>query len=64
MNHIRGGRRNFTAKAKIDNWIEERFDKNYASQTAALFERRQYDSMSTTALREAQAGYLQKQKRR
>ena len=45
----------------MSNWIEERFDKNYQSGKAALFERRQYDSMSTATLREAQKVYLNKQ---
>jgi hypothetical protein len=63
VNHIRGGQRSFTAKSNIDNWIEERFDKNYLAGKAALFERRQYDSMSTSTLREAQGVYLKKQQR-
>lgn len=58
VNHIRGGQRNYVAKANIDNWVEERFDKNYLPGKARLFERRQYDSMSTMTQREAQAAYV------
>ena len=64
VNHIRGGQRSYTARANVSNWIEERFDKNYQSGKAVLFERRQYDSVSTSTLREAQKVYLQKQRRK
>jgi len=64
VNHLRGGQRSYTAKANIDNYIEERTDKNYLSGKAALFERTTYDSVATTTLREAQSVYLQKQQRR
>ena len=64
MNHIRGGQRSYTARANVANWIEERFDKKYRSTNAVMFERRQYDSMSTSTLREAQKVYLKKQQRK
>uniref|UniRef100_A0A6U3GJY1 Uncharacterized protein n=1 Tax=Mantoniella antarctica TaxID=81844 RepID=A0A6U3GJY1_9CHLO len=63
VNHLRGGQRSYTAKANISNYIEERFDANFRAGTAVSSSRRQYDSMSTSTLREAQATYLTKQRR-